>query len=258
MIIESPFIEPEKFVSKLSEKNFLKVLDVAEDIYDAVQVTEAIDNIIPSEFGPKIEIPSAPIKNNHPVLRPEDSNPSQEQYRGFREEALTLLMGEGYIYGYEPVNRSFGKEQLLHIKLTGDGFVRFNKLFDLLLERQRSDKEKQLDIEGNQHPGHKPDVELSINGLQALHDGTVRYKGATLKMRKQIRDLCILFMRNHDRVIGWDTIREWIIRADKRDQIQPFTIAKYVSELHGILQLHLKKEVLFNQAGDGWSLKIEK
>ncbi len=97
--------------------------------------------------------------------------------------------------------------------------------------------------------------EISVGDLEAYSDGTIRYKKEIIKMRNQLKDLCRLFIRNPNRLLTLDDIRDEIISADRRQLVSFTTISKYVSELHNSLKIHFKKDVIFNQKEEGWYFK---
>lgn len=96
----------------------------------------------------------------------------------------------------------------------------------------------------------KPEIE--INGLATYSDGTIRYKGSTIPMRDQLNDLCRIFMSRPNQLVLCDEIRDEIIRANRRPMTKFSTIAKYVSELHGLLKPCFGKDVIFNHKKEGW------
>ncbi|OHA52535.1 MAG: hypothetical protein A3A97_03930 [Candidatus Terrybacteria bacterium RIFCSPLOWO2_01_FULL_40_23] len=102
-------------------------------------------------------------------------------------------------------------------------------------------------------PDVKPQAEIS--GLAVYGDGSIRYKGEAVEMRSQLKELCRLFITNHNRLIMVDDIKDELISANKREHTSFTTIAKYVSELHGILRVHFKKDVISNQKKEGWWFK---
>lgn len=95
-------------------------------------------------------------------------------------------------------------------------------------------------------------VEISVGDLKAFNDGSIRYKGASIEMRNQLKDLCRLFMGRQGRLVTIDDIREELIRADKRKTTSNATISKYVSALRSSLEAHFEKDVIFNQKEEGW------
>jgi Mg2+ and Co2+ transporter CorA len=96
----------------------------------------------------------------------------------------------------------------------------------------------------------KPEIE--IGNLATYSDGTIRFKGSVIPMRDQLNDLCRMFMNRPDQLVLCDEIREEIIRANRRAITKFSTIAKYVSELHGLLKLCFSKDVIFNHKKEGW------
>lgn len=97
--------------------------------------------------------------------------------------------------------------------------------------------------------------EIEIKGLGAYSDGTIRYKGEIIEMRNQLKDLCRLFMDHPNRLLTHEDIRDQIVNADRRKSTPKTTIAKYVSELHNLLKIHFKKDVIFSQQQEGWYFK---
>lgn len=94
--------------------------------------------------------------------------------------------------------------------------------------------------------------EMEINGLATYSDGTIRFKGSVIAMRDQLNDLCRIFMSRPNQLVLSDEIREEIIRAERRERTRFSTIAKYVSELHGLLKECFGKDVIFNHKKEGW------
>ncbi|HUD03118.1 MAG TPA: helix-turn-helix domain-containing protein [Candidatus Paceibacterota bacterium] len=102
----------------------------------------------------------------------------------------------------------------------------------------------------------KPEIE--VGSLVAYSDGSIRYKGKMVELRPQMKDLCRLFMRNQGTVLTHDDIRNAIVDSTKRGATPYTTIAKYVSELHGVLKVHFDRDVITNQNKDGWVFSIKK
>lgn len=94
--------------------------------------------------------------------------------------------------------------------------------------------------------------EMEINGLGTYSDGTIRYHGQVIQMRDQLNDLCRMFMSRPNQLVLSDEIREEIIRAERRERTRFSTIAKYVSELHGLLKPCFGKDLIFNHKKEGW------
>ena len=59
-------------------------------------------------------------------------------------------------------------------------------------------------------------------------------------------------MSRSNQLILYDEIREEIIRAERRERTRFLTIAKYVSELHGLLKPYFGKDVILNHKKEGW------
>ena len=94
--------------------------------------------------------------------------------------------------------------------------------------------------------------EIKIGGLATYSDGTIRFKGSVIPMRDQLNDLCRMFMSRPNQLVLYDEIRDEIIRAERRERTRFSTIAKYVSELHGLLKPYFGKDVIFNHKKEGW------
>lgn len=92
----------------------------------------------------------------------------------------------------------------------------------------------------------------SAGDLVAYSDGTIRFEGADVRMRNQLKDLCRLFMSQPGRLFTIDDIKENLIPAKKRSSTPNITIAKYVSELRNILFDLTKKNHISNQKEEGW------
>ena len=97
--------------------------------------------------------------------------------------------------------------------------------------------------------------EAEAGNLAFFNDGTLRYKGEILKIRPQLKYLCKIFIENTNKLITLDTIKDEIIKADRRHTISYTTISKYVSELHNSLKIHFGKKVIFNHKEEGWHFK---
>jgi len=100
--------------------------------------------------------------------------------------------------------------------------------------------------------------EIAVGDLVAYSDGTIRYKNEIVDLRNQLKDLCRLFMRNQNRVLILEDIKNEIIPAPKRKTTSNQTIAKYVSELRTSLKGCFQRDVLHNQKGEGWYLDLKK
>lgn len=102
----------------------------------------------------------------------------------------------------------------------------------------------------------KPEIEAG--DLVAYSNGSIRYKDKMVELRPQMKDLCRLFMRNQGTVLTHDDIRNTIVDSTKRGATPYTTIAKYVSELHGVLKIHFGRDVITNQNKDGWVFSTKK
>jgi len=97
--------------------------------------------------------------------------------------------------------------------------------------------------------------ETTIGELVAYNDGSIRFSKEEIKMRNQVKDLCRLFMEKPNQLITFDDIKDHIIHSNRRGIISFSTISKYVSELHNLLKVYYKKDVIFNQKEEGWCFK---
>lgn len=122
--------------------------------------------------------------------------------------------------------------------------------------RNIKNEEEKNKISENADENLKP--EIIIGKLVAYNDGSIRYGKDIIKMRNQIKDLCRLFIKNPNRLITIDDIKDDIIAANKRNAIAYSTIAKYVSELRNSLKIHFNNDVIFNQKEEGWYFKPPK
>ncbi|MEI7890820.1 MAG: hypothetical protein WCI36_02525 [bacterium] len=98
-------------------------------------------------------------------------------------------------------------------------------------------------------------IENKIGALAYFSDGTIRFDQEVIKMRSQIKELCRLFIDNHDRLVTIDDIKEKIITAKKRKGMKTSSIAKYMYELDTILTKYYKKTAFTNQPTEGWTFK---
>lgn len=107
-------------------------------------------------------------------------------------------------------------------------------------------------------PAKDLQAEVTIGNLAAYNDGSIKFNNESLQMRNQLKDLCRLFMSRPDTLTTIDQIRDEVIAAQKRKSTPFSTIAKYVSELHTILQIHFQQPVIFNQKEEGWYFRPPK
>jgi len=99
-------------------------------------------------------------------------------------------------------------------------------------------------------------VDFQFDKLVFYNDGTLWFENEPLDMGYQLKALCRMFMESPKQLIPIEDIKENIIPSSRRKNIKNTSIAKYVSELHRILQIHFKRSVIFNEKRVGWSLKI--
>ena len=98
--------------------------------------------------------------------------------------------------------------------------------------------------------------ELVIGSLVYNVDGGIYFRNKLIKMRPQIHNLCVLFMKNHKKLVDYSTIKDELIDAKKRSLTDFKTITKYVNELHKLLRKYFKKDVLFNQEKNAYIFDI--
>lgn len=103
-----------------------------------------------------------------------------------------------------------------------------------------------------------PTPEITVGELILYSDGTIRFNGEIIIFRPQMRDLCRLFMGSHNSLLLIDTIKDELIRADKRASTSSNTISKYVSELRALLFDLYGRNVISNQQKDGWIFSPER
>jgi len=77
-------------------------------------------------------------------------------------------------------------------------------------------------------------------------------------MRPQIKTLCIFFMKNRNEFLDYSTIKDELIKAEKRSDTPLKTITQYVSELHKILKKAFRKKVIFNDKKEGYIFNIDR
>ena len=90
-----------------------------------------------------------------------------------------------------------------------------------------------------------------IGGLGCYSDGIIRFNEKEIPMRVQLRDICVLFICNPNQLVTSDDIYDVLEKA-----IPKTTIAKYVSELHTILQESIGRPVIKNLKSTGWKLNL--
>ena len=93
---------------------------------------------------------------------------------------------------------------------------------------------------------------IIVGPLAYTEDGRITYRGENIKMRPQIKTLCILFMQHHKDLTDYSIIKDNLIVADKRHKVDWETIQKYVSELHKLLKKEFKKKVIFLVPKEGY------
>jgi hypothetical protein len=142
-------------------------------------------------------------------------------------------------------------------KLRGNEQIKFEELKKLLIQflkrfpavkNKKQVAEKMADnlILKNLKP------EIEIGYLATYSDGTIGFKGSVIPIRDQLNDLCRMFMSRPNQLVLCDEIRDEIVRAERRERTRFSTIAKYVSELHGLLKPCFGKDVILNHKKEGW------
>ena len=99
---------------------------------------------------------------------------------------------------------------------------------------------------------------ITIGHLVYDTDGGIYFKNKLIKMRPQIQNLCILFIKNHKKLVDYSNIKDEIIAVKKRNTSGFTNITKYVNELHKILRKHFKRDVLFNMEKNAYLFDIGK
>lgn len=94
-------------------------------------------------------------------------------------------------------------------------------------------------------------------GNLSYADGKITFKGKILKMRPQMKALCLFFMQNQGKAVDYSDIKEKIISAKKRSTIGNKTIVKYVGELQTLLTKCFRKKVLFNHEREGYIFEVK-
>lgn len=173
------------------------------------------------------------------------------------ENILTIFMQEGLISA-----SNFSQQTgLLTIQFPNDFEKRYSEYksrFSDTREKPPEVPDKRLPAKSTRLFANELKPESQIGPLASYSDGTIRYNETILEMRNQLKDLCRIFLAHGKRLVTSDDIRDKIIHADKRKTTPNSTIAKYISELHGILKTHFKKEVIFSQTGEGWHFDHKK
>lgn len=148
---------------------------------------------------------------------------------------------------------------ILYVQFPDDFNERYEEYRDMLLDilkEKEPEVQQQESLNIEEQPISKDlKADILIGKLGAYNDGTIRYGKDILKMRSQIKELCRFFMERPNRLLTIDDIKENVVRADKRLSTPNATIAKYVSELRKLLEIHFKKDVIPNQNEEGWYFK---
>lgn len=180
-------------------------------------------------------------------------------------EEIIFELNEKHIIGHKadfPIKRNNILQSNLYLKEMIDGkniVIRNKKGF-----RQYVDLVKKIidNINKKEHVKNYRKVavnnedsqvkELVIGPLVYCLDGSICFKNKILKIRPQMKTLCIFFMKNHKKSVDYSTIKDEIIDAKKRSYTTFKTITKYVSELHNLLRKHFKKNVIIPNGDQGY------
>lgn len=119
-------------------------------------------------------------------------------------------------------------------------------------------KEKKNNLTAESNKTNKNIPEIAVGPLVYSSDGGIYYKDRQIKMRLQIKSLCILFMKNHKKLLDYSDIKDELIEVKKRSFIKFITITKYTNELHGILRKYFKKDVIFNHEKTAYFFDIDR
>lgn len=93
---------------------------------------------------------------------------------------------------------------------------------------------------------------LDCNGLALYDDGMVRFNNKIIELEPMLKEMCILFIQNFNRLVTLDMIKDSIINADDRPDYNDENIGKYVSKLQKSLRFHIKKRVINSKYKQGW------
>lgn len=115
-----------------------------------------------------------------------------------------------------------------------------------------------FDSKNETKSSHSLVKEIFAGPLVYTKDGRVTFKNKELTMRPQIKTLCIFFMKNRNEFLDYSTIKDELIKAEKRSDTPLKTITQYVSELHKILKKAFRKEVIFNDKKEGYIFNIDR
>ena len=128
----------------------------------------------------------------------------------------------------------------------------FNNFFNLV-----EDKNSEL---GKKQQYQKLDLvkKIVVGSLIYDIDGGIYFKKQLIKMRPEIQNLCILFMKHYKELVDYTVIKDELIDANKRSSTGFKNITKYVSELHILLRKHFKKDIIFNHEKTAYIFDIER
>ena len=124
-----------------------------------------------------------------------------------------------------------------------------------VIEKIKIDRRDSINISKK---GKKSFAETVTVGHLVYKNRDVFFKDKKIKMRPQIKRLCVLFMKNHKEFIDYSNLMDELVSAEKRKHTNMTTIKKYVSELHNLLRRRFGKKVIFNDKIEGYILNIEK
>lgn len=98
--------------------------------------------------------------------------------------------------------------------------------------------------------------DITVGPLSYKKEGSLCFKDKIIDLRPQLKTLCLLFMHNHKKIVGYDVIRDQIVSSHKRKKGFK-NITKYTDELHKILQKYFKRKVIFNHKTEAYFLDID-
>ena len=246
-------------VGKIQKKDILKVLDLLEQGFDNITSYETkLDNDYDAVGRPRIGLWMHNLKRAG--LSPDDC-----------EQTLHFLVRK--INGFEGIKRiKVEKErERWQMKIT-EIFRRGYKnqkyeqldprldvappLFELVVPVNFKEVCQRLrDEYGSAVENLKKEKQAASatarGALEYREDGEIYYKGTPLKMRPQIRRLCIFLMQgqNYQKPQDLSDIRDAICGPHKK--VPNASVQKYVSELHILLKKCFKNRVVFRaESGD--------
>lgn len=96
------------------------------------------------------------------------------------------------------------------------------------------------------------EIETEYKDIKLFNDGTITCNDEELSLREQLRNLCIYFIKNPNRLLNYDDIKDEIINSEKILIIKNDTIPKYVEALKKELQKHSTVVTIKNKPKVGY------